>query len=755
MLSVSGIRHIPSTLTELTDKYAECETPTVFKQDALRPHQSVVVKAYLDMEAQCYIRITQDNMNNHNNRNLKGHMVPGSDMVIQTCGIVISQEFGSGKTHVIIAIIGLRPVPAAVPPHLNAILINNTRGTSRFTHEITMMNTAPQAHLTPNLIIVGASVLYQWYDFIINRTTLRVLMIENAHGFVKFQEILDSGHINEYDIVLLKNGNVTGKFVSDASTSAHTMQSTLFVMKNITINFVWSRVIYDDFDTIGIPPDSQMPNSLFSIFVSATRKQNNHYNHLRVEYPDIITALRDYGTPMRSITADDYLFTNFNLRCTSAFVEKSINIPNLVHYRYVRKNPGDNYMKLMGIMGDEDATNIMQMLNGDAIGEAAAAMNIKSKSPADIFKKMLDTKYESFMTSLDIITECENVMILLDEHKTNGIYHPDGKRPSEAYLANLRQDLIKLQEPEPEYFAHEIAMVVNELQREYNVIHQQSESAIRRMIDNLKEGNCQVCRISMKNSNAFIVKCCGLITCDDCGIKGNRIGKHYNYRLKKQCIFGKCANCSKDIFPAVDLIYIDNTIDIDALINARGDEEQEEEELPPPEEEVPEDPTAEKSLEQRIKEIELPKVRDTIMLLHCMIPDDRAKVDEHIPRLLVGKKFIELPRDTKRKFVIFAGYNESINNITTALNDFGIEYLKLGGTAENIAQTIADFRERGTVLLVNSNYHCAGLNIEFATDEILYHKIEDENVKGQVIGRCQRYGRTCSLTVHHLLYTNE
>jgi hypothetical protein len=170
---------------------------------------------------------------------------------------------------------------------------------------------------------------------------------------------------------------------------------------------------------------------------------------------------------------------------------------------------------------------------------------------------------------------------------------------------------------------------------------------------------------------------------------------------------------------------------------------------------VPEDPTAEKSLEQRIKEIELPKVRDTIMLLHCMIPDDRAKVDEHIPRLLVGKKFIELPRDTKRKFVIFAGYNESINNITTALNDFGIEYLKLGGTAENIAQTIADFRERGTVLLVNSNYHCAGLNIEFATDEILYHKIEDENVKGQVIGRCQRYGRTCSLTVHHLLYTNE
>jgi uncharacterized DUF497 family protein len=70
-------------------------------------------------------------------------------------------------------------------------------------------------------------------------------------------------------------------------------------------------------------------------------------------------------------------------------------------------------------------------------------------------------------------------------------------------------------------------------------------------------------------------------------------------------------------------------------------------------------------------------------------------------------------------------------------------------------ETVRKFKTYGSVLLINSQQHCAGLNLQMATDVAFTHKIIDENVESQVAGRAQRIGRTCNLNIHYLFYQNE
>ena len=44
----------------------------------------------------------------------------------------------------------------------------------------------------------------------------------------------------------------------------------------------------------------------------------------------------------------------------------------------------------------------------------------------------------------------------------------------------------------------------------------------------------------------------------------------------------------------------------------------------------------------------------------------------------------------------------------------------------------------------------AGINLQEATDIIMYHSISSEH-RRQIIGRANRIGRTCELTVHNLV----
>lgn len=105
------------------------------------------------------------------------------------------------------------------------------------------------------------------------------------------------------------------------------------------------------------------------------------------------------------------------------------------------------------------------------------------------------------------------------------------------------------------------------------------------------------------------------------------------------------------------------------------------------------------------------------------------------------------------KFIVFADYNETFNKLIISMNENNITYNVLKG--QDINSVINDLTNGIIkVILLNAKNCGTGLNLQVATDIILYHRFTKE-LEEQIIGRAQRYGRTCQLKVHYLIHNNE
>jgi len=82
-----------------------------------------------------------------------------------------------------------------------------------------------------------------------------------------------------------------------------------------------------------------------------------------------------------------------------------------------------------------------------------------------------------------------------------------------------------------------------------------------------------------------------------------------------------------------------------------------------------------------------------------------------------------------------------------------IEYLK--GNRNTVNKTLQNFKNRSDVaLFMSKNFFGAGLNLECATDVILFHKLHND-IEKQIIGRAQRMGRQSPLRVWYILHDTE
>jgi hypothetical protein len=114
-----------------------------------------------------------------------------------------------------------------------------------------------------------------------------------------------------------------------------------------------------------------------------------------------------------------------------------------------------------------------------------------------------------------------------------------------------------------------------------------------------------------------------------------------------------------------------------------------------------------------------------------------------------------LKKKPKGKFLLFSNYDRTFDNINQKLIDNNIIFSRLIGTSAAINNTIRKF-ESGEikVLLLNASNYGSGLNLQMATDIVIYHELELE-LETQVIGRAQRLGRTQPLNVYYLQNDNE
>lgn len=105
-----------------------------------------------------------------------------------------------------------------------------------------------------------------------------------------------------------------------------------------------------------------------------------------------------------------------------------------------------------------------------------------------------------------------------------------------------------------------------------------------------------------------------------------------------------------------------------------------------------------------------------------------------------------------RKFLIFSMYDESFNIIRRALDGYDIDFVEICGSKATRDSKLKKFREnKVNVVFLNSRFNGAGINLETATDIILYHEMPP-GIKDQVVGRALRIGREKDLIIHNLIF---
>jgi hypothetical protein len=93
--------------------------------------------------------------------------------------------------------------------------------------------------------------------------------------------------------------------------------------------------------------------------------------------------------------------------------------------------------------------------------------------------------------------------------------------------------------------------------------------------------------------------------------------------------------------------------------------------------------------------------------------------------------------------------------ICEALAAQGVGSGTIKGNSASIRAAIGRFRDGAMqVMFVSNDGYCAGINLEFVTDVIIYSRF-DEATERQVISRAQRFTRTSTLRVHYLVHDNE
>jgi SNF2 family DNA or RNA helicase len=107
------------------------------------------------------------------------------------------------------------------------------------------------------------------------------------------------------------------------------------------------------------------------------------------------------------------------------------------------------------------------------------------------------------------------------------------------------------------------------------------------------------------------------------------------------------------------------------------------------------------------------------------------------------------------KFLVFASFDTSLNQINEVMTRVGVNFASLKGNTYQVRAIIQAYKQGHTdALLINARNYGSGLNLENTTDIIMFHKFDTE-VENQVIGRAQRFGRTQPLRVWYLLHDNE
>jgi len=300
-----------------------------------------------------------------------------------------------------------------------------------------------------------------------------------------------------------------------------------------------------------------------------------------------------------------------------------------------------------------------------------------------------------------------NVLEMINANNLNGAIRElggrvgSGQEISEVLTANIRRRLERLNydrtyvSESPYITDNDKVRRLTRIDTEINSLQSQLDSITNR-INNLNNEECVICCCSYTEP---VCLDCTHIFCSQCILKWIEVRTRVHQRAQ-------CPYCKK-------IINVANMHKID--MNAKNKEEKKEE-----------------NSEEKNKEI--------------------FGKDETIIKIIEN--------NPDGKFIIFSNHYESFDsfeNLLTRNRNIQKKCKRLVGNTNTIAKTLRNFENgRLDIILLNSQYNGAGIDLPTATHVILYHKMR-KDLEKQVIGRALRIGRPKSLPlfIHRLKYDNE
>jgi SNF2 family DNA or RNA helicase len=129
--------------------------------------------------------------------------------------------------------------------------------------------------------------------------------------------------------------------------------------------------------------------------------------------------------------------------------------------------------------------------------------------------------------------------------------------------------------------------------------------------------------------------------------------------------------------------------------------------------------------------------------INVSYPENMVKTKINISLELISK-------NPKNKFIIFSAWDQTFLPIREMLLINKIKYVEVKGSIGERQRNIDYFKNGDVnVIFLNSRFNGAGINLQEATDIIIYHEMDSYTIN-QVIGRANRISRINPLSVHYL-----
>jgi hypothetical protein len=688
----------------LNDKSSQAKQPHFMTDIKLLPYQLAVIHALGEFE--------------------KTHQAGR----YRTDSIRVKLPPGTGKTHAVLGHVLNNPIPPQFGK-FEKLFYNQTN------YVLAERIGDNREYVPANIIFVATSVFQQWKTVLDSITGLSYFAIDNQVSMNEFANTIPTGMIMRYQIILVKLGDISsGNLQYLESENTAKKFSTVNVFSALTARLTFPRVILDDYDVNADYRTAILPDSSIFLLVSAT---NNMQPMLKVDNNRRVGA-----------TLNALLYDSNTLTANLDWVNACSRITKINAWKYKILNPQQGLIDAVGEL--DDGVAVADMLNGDAVADAARTAGAEVASITAIIKRLISKNYKKYAKArmlMDIFSQ-EKV----EEWLENGDEIEEQKPMSESAIKKKIADFKREKKVTfPQYVDEGLATAIIGVYDHNRAISEQIAPKVNSVLDNFRAGSCEVCTRSVENLPVMLLICCNKIVCVDCFTV--KIGNPTT--MSKSTSF-QCICCRSRVpFSTVMNIKSAKIEDLcfdgeDEIDLAEDDGDVDASDVDTTDADIPAD--------KKILLTEKPINKKFEIALRVLLGDrnstEQVQVSTYEHEQPAGAADVGVaPERVPVKCLIFCNYDGPLKDLHDYLSANGIASHMLKGSPKKIAEIVTTFAsDTSNALLINSITKCAGLNLQFATDMILMQPLDNKKLETQVVGRAQRIGRVHNLRLHQFEY---